>query len=174
MRYCSSLSYAPDNDADSHYVTVALPKMNAQIYKESEHVTHLKRRTTFDTDPYQYTSEYGISDGGYQRHFFNSMNENNHNNYVHTDDEQPKYLESGYVDEESSKYHKQFKKRRGSTQQFKHIPKSRITEYTSRVKVYNPYNERRLSVDDDYFNDNKNMDLFKLYEEYADDNGRSY
>ncbi|TNN05868.1 hypothetical protein EWB00_008810 [Schistosoma japonicum] len=105
----------------------------AQIDKDSEYVTHVKQRTTFNNDP-DNAEQHSVDDVDNEGAFNKDSHESNVNNneisdYTDTDEKPQDYVESGYVDEDITRYEKEIRKRRGISQQFKHVPKNSITEY---------------------------------------------
>nr|CAH8874796.1 unnamed protein product [Trichobilharzia regenti] len=155
----SPINYPSYIDDNAHYIALASPKVNKQIYKESEYVTHLKQNTTFEIDPNDENIDYGSS--GTNVYYYTS---NNHNN----DKDSQQYFESGYMDEESSKYHKEFRKQQVYSQQFEHIPQGRVNQYSNRGTVYNLYDQGDMS---DYYSrgEDSNVDLYSTFEEYTSD-----
>ncbi|CAH8682199.1 unnamed protein product, partial [Schistosoma rodhaini] len=176
--YCSLQSYISNNGQNPDYVTVVLPKFKGQIEKKSEYVTQLKQRTTFNTDGDDDNSgKHSIDNRGYEDLFRRpdlndfSSNENYENNDDQSDvrEKNQDYSESGYIDEETTKYEKQIQKQSGTSQVFKHIPKNSITKYNEIDRPRSFNNKEVLNNDAFASKDYSNTDLSQLFDKYAED-----
>ncbi|XP_018646343.1 arabinogalactan-protein, putative [Schistosoma mansoni] len=175
-------SYISDNGQNPDYVTVVLPKFKGQIEKKSEYVTQLKQRTTFNTDGDDDNSgKHSINNRGYEDLFRRpdlndfSSNDDYENNGDQSDvrEKNQDYSESGYIDEETTKYEKQTQKQSGTSQVFKHIPKNSITKYAEIDRPRSFNNKEVLNNDAFASKDYSNTDLSQLFDKYAEDTDRN-
>ncbi|KAK4475098.1 hypothetical protein MN116_002188 [Schistosoma mekongi] len=178
LSYCLSQFYTSKKEHNSDYEIVALPKVITQIDKDSEYVTQVKQRTTFNNDP-DNTEQHSTDDVEYEGDFNkdsydSNINNNDNNDYSDTDKKSQDYVESGYIDEDITRYEKEIRKQKGISQQFKHVPKNSITEYNEfdHSRAFNkkdgPYDNAFTSKD--YSNTNLS-ELFEKYSQATDQNG---
>ncbi|CAH8563170.1 unnamed protein product [Schistosoma turkestanicum] len=174
LPYCSLRYYRSNNEQNSDYLTVALPKIHKQIDKNSEYVTQIQQRTTFNNDGDDDIPEkYSVVNGDYEDAFQNvDYTDNDHKDGNENNYNQPNirgkdqnYMESGHIDEDIMQYENVIRKQSETTQQFKHIPKNTIMKYTKIDRPHSFNNKDDVLATTDY----SNADLSELFDKYAQD-----